>query len=495
MTVLFWPRHADKPLPNTTGVVVGWFHDKDTVICAKILYHNDKEVVKTILKRKRSPDGLQLIGKWDPTTSLGSSPSLYDLQTFVPTSVGPWWSDKKKQDEDLLVYYTPGQVYKVKRNSFASILVRLNHVEMIIDRLKQKPVASEDHQQVKKKRPPKKADVAPAFRHRHSLLMNHFYQNSIPGRIPLLQLLWADDEKARGAARLKHALDFVLGIVGCALILLHAEMLEQALSVVLDSHGRLRTATLWLESFPAGFKLNVPLTRNMGHELLLLLEYWDTHILQTVLGSVGQRTLILQCLALVSLVFGLTTFLAVLVDVVRFFTLDLAVIHTFFAKVHQFQLYMLSSLWKLFRGKKHNPLRQRTDTMEYDSMQLLVGMLAFTFVLFLFTTILVYHAFFGTVYILVQPVGLWLIYGFIKDFPFASMWMRWRHPAQVGVGIYLEEQSPTTVRLCVIPKSYSSVMAKFVRRYPGRVVRLGFAAVTKLITGQRLEMLRDCISD
>jgi phosphatidylinositol glycan class Q protein len=263
----------------------------------------------------------------------------------------------------------------------------------------------------------------------------------------------------------------------------------------LSCNDHLRTAIVWLESFPAGFKLNVPLTRNMGHQLLLLLDHWQSHVLQPVLGSVDRRSLIVNGLAMTSLVFGSTTLVALLVDAVQVLTLHLTLIHLFFARVHKFQLYMLSSLWKLFRGKKRNPLRQRTDTMEYDSMQLLVGMLAFTFVLFLFTTILVYHVFFGTITFLIQPIGLWLMYGFVNDFPFGQLWKRFLHPTKVGVGIYLKEQSPTTAWLCVIPRSYISVMATFFKRYVGRILRLSLSAVASLATGERIEMLRRCISD
>ena len=54
------------------------------------------------------------------------------------------------------------------------------------------------------------------------------------------------------------------------------------------------------------------------------------------------------------------------------------------------------SLWRLFRGKKFNPLRNRVDSSPHENVeQLFVGTLAFTILLFLYPTTLVYYAVFA----------------------------------------------------------------------------------------------------
>ena len=54
------------------------------------------------------------------------------------------------------------------------------------------------------------------------------------------------------------------------------------------------------------------------------------------------------------------------------------------------------SLWRLFRGKKYNPLRNRVDSSPHENVeQLFVGTLAFTILLFLYPTTLVYYAVFA----------------------------------------------------------------------------------------------------
>ena len=52
------------------------------------------------------------------------------------------------------------------------------------------------------------------------------------------------------------------------------------------------------------------------------------------------------------------------------------------------------SLWRLFRGKKYNPLRDRVDTSSSDVDQLFLGTLAFTILLFLYPTTLMYFTVF-----------------------------------------------------------------------------------------------------
>lgn len=60
-------------------------------------------------------------------------------------------------------------------------------------------------------------------------------------------------------------------------------------------------------------------------------------------------------------------------------------------------MYALGSLWRLFRGKKWNVLRQRVDSAVYDADQLFVGTLLFTVLLFLLPTIGLYYVVFTLV--------------------------------------------------------------------------------------------------
>lgn len=70
--------------------------------------------------------------------------------------------------------------------------------------------------------------------------------------------------------------------------------------------------------------------------------------------------------------------------------------------IHPYRLYGvqvrgLISLWRLFIGRKQNPLRHRVDSCQYSHHQLFIGTLAFTILLFLLPTTMLYYAVFTTV--------------------------------------------------------------------------------------------------
>uniref|UniRef100_A0A0N5AWU4 7TM_GPCR_Srx domain-containing protein n=1 Tax=Syphacia muris TaxID=451379 RepID=A0A0N5AWU4_9BILA len=55
------------------------------------------------------------------------------------------------------------------------------------------------------------------------------------------------------------------------------------------------------------------------------------------------------------------------------------------------------SLWRVFRGRKYNPLRKRVDSLQLDSRQLFIATLFFTILLFLYPTVIIYYLVFSTV--------------------------------------------------------------------------------------------------
>lgn len=63
-------------------------------------------------------------------------------------------------------------------------------------------------------------------------------------------------------------------------------------------------------------------------------------------------------------------------------------------RLYNLQLRALSSLWRLFRGKKWNVLRRRVDSAVYDVDQLFLSTLLFTILLFLLPTTALFYAVF-----------------------------------------------------------------------------------------------------
>lgn len=66
-------------------------------------------------------------------------------------------------------------------------------------------------------------------------------------------------------------------------------------------------------------------------------------------------------------------------------------------RLFNIQLNALISLFRLFLGKKKNPLRERVDSCQYKPDQLFVGTLLFTILLFLVPTTWVYYTVFTMV--------------------------------------------------------------------------------------------------
>lgn len=66
-------------------------------------------------------------------------------------------------------------------------------------------------------------------------------------------------------------------------------------------------------------------------------------------------------------------------------------------RMYGLQINGLISLWRLFIGRKYNPLRNRIDSHQYSHNQLFIGTLGFTIFLFLLPTTLLYYVVFTVV--------------------------------------------------------------------------------------------------
>ena len=107
-------------------------------------------------------------------------------------------------------------------------------------------------------------------------------------------------------------------------------------------------------------------------------------------------------------VFGISLMLSFLYDWIAISMFHVFVLYAATKRLFDTQYYILSSLWKLFRGlyccfvtfvdpelgKKINPLRRRVDSCEYTINQLLLGTVIFTINFFLMPTVMVFYGFF-----------------------------------------------------------------------------------------------------
>ncbi|XP_075021882.1 phosphatidylinositol N-acetylglucosaminyltransferase subunit Q isoform X1 [Calonectris borealis] len=123
----------------------------------------------------------------------------------------------------------------------------------------------------------------------------------------------------------------------------------------------------WLMGAPAGLKMNRALDQVLGRFFLYHIHLWISYIhlmspfIEMILWYVGLSA----CL-------GLTVALCILSDIIALLTFHIYCFYVYGARLYCLKIYGLSSLWRLFRGKKWNVLRQRVDSCSYDLDQVVL---------------------------------------------------------------------------------------------------------------------------
>jgi hypothetical protein len=270
-------------------------------------------------------------------------------------------------------------------------------------------------------------------------------------------------------------LDALLGLLIAILLLValrYTNLASYSVTIQQGSLQVLQDYIVWLERFPAGFKLNVQLTHNMGHEIRNLIGVHQQLLESSTLWNVEYcQTWGIPILAFVAATFGWTTFLAVVMDLWRLQIIYAIVLAFSFRNLYKAELYLLSALWRLFRGKKRNVLRQRTDSMQYDAMQLLVGTVGFCICIFLWTTIWVYYTFFmvWNVWMHLPLFLLWIVYSVSRTIPLGHLWWRSFRPNWFAKNVYVQtlkennddddgDDDVWVTRLCTIAEPTASIL-------------------------------------
>ncbi|XP_020272584.1 uncharacterized protein LOC109847759 isoform X5 [Asparagus officinalis] len=150
------------------------------------------------------------------------------------------------------------------------------------------------------------------------------------------------------------------------------------------------TYILFNNTTEAGFKLNRELAELLGMVSLNAIQIFST--LWFFLGFFWWH--FIKGLALSGIILGLTVPAALCIDMLKVATLHVQTLHWLMSLLYSQQIQALASLWRLFRGRKWNPLRQRLDSYDYTVEQHVVGALFFTPLLLLLPTTSVFYIFF-----------------------------------------------------------------------------------------------------
>lgn len=148
----------------------------------------------------------------------------------------------------------------------------------------------------------------------------------------------------------------------------------------------------WLMDVPAGLKLNAQMTEFLAVKCLSVLSLWKYFYLSFIHFYLNYIIVVIFSLRFA----GLTVVLSITHDFMKFLNLCLICFYIFSVFLLQNQVSALKSLFRLFMGKKRNPLRNRIDSCDYDTSHLLLGTLFFTILLFLLPTTAMFYLVFFT---------------------------------------------------------------------------------------------------
>ena len=196
-------------------------------------------------------------------------------------------------------------------------------------------------------------------------------------------------------------LDRILGVLWSIVIYFNREWLIETLHGLIkkSSVELLEKYIVWLMGWPAGLKLNNNLDKFLGELFFWLLDLWNYF-------PIDKSTLstLVHCVCVAGVASGFSLEVALLHDFLLLSSAHVLLFHRIAARLFNWQLRALVSLFHLFRGKKWNVLRVRLDSNNFDMDQLLLGTVLFTLLFFCFPTIAVYYYLFAASKLLITLV-------------------------------------------------------------------------------------------
>jgi phosphatidylinositol glycan class Q protein len=231
--------------------------------------------------------------------------------------------------------------------------------------------------------------------------------------------------------------DVIIGIALGSYIIDNANWVAFQINSVLTGwtvEGLQRTIS-WLMDWPAGLKLNNELAAFLGDLFLWVIENWAACIanLQPYLPHI---IYVVGCSSFA----GASMPIALFSDLVSILTVHIYSFYVASARIFNWQLTIIISLFHLFRGKKRNVLRHRIDSCDYDLDQLLLGTILFTVLFFLLPTVIVFYLTFASARMLIISLkaALDTCLAFLNHFPLFALMLRVKDSRRLPGGIRFE---------------------------------------------------------
>ncbi|GJQ73535.1 hypothetical protein Trydic_g13886 [Trypoxylus dichotomus] len=205
---------------------------------------------------------------------------------------------------------------------------------------------------------------------------------------------------------LSKVIDMLIGFIALYIFFEYENIILKFLNDIAENiiYG-LKNLLIFLMGSPIGLKLNYAFNTTLGTFFFYHIFLWKTFMqfIRPYLYSVFY-------ILLIPASFGLSFQAAILDDLIKICTIHVYCIYIYAARLYGLQINGLISLWRLFIGRKYNPLRNRIDSHQYSHNQLFIGTLGFTIFLFLLPTTLLYYVVFTVFRLFLKVLNLSLIY-------------------------------------------------------------------------------------
>jgi len=231
--------------------------------------------------------------------------------------------------------------------------------------------------------------------------------------------------------------DVIIGIAIGSYIIDNADAVAYRIDSLITAYSveGLQQIIPWLTKNPAGLKLNTDLAKFLGDLFLWVIDYWSS-CMQSLRPSLP---ILVRLVGLASFA-GATMPISMISDLISLLTVH---IHSFYiasARIYNWQLTIILSLFQLFRGRKRNVLRNRIDRCDYDLDQLLLGTILFTLLFFLLPTVAVFYTTFAgarmAIIALKAALDTWL--ACLNHFPLFALMLRVKDSRRLPGGIRFE---------------------------------------------------------
>ncbi|KPI35179.1 N-acetylglucosaminyl-phosphatidylinositol biosynthetic protein gpi1 [Cyphellophora attinorum] len=231
--------------------------------------------------------------------------------------------------------------------------------------------------------------------------------------------------------------DVIIGIAIGSFINDNATQVSRFLATIVNEYTieGLKRMIRWLMDNPGGLKLNTELAAFLGDLFLWVIEYWSGTLIYFVVPHLPTMVYFIS----VSSFAGASMPIAILSDLISLLTIHIYSFYIASARIFNWQLTIIVSLFHLFRGKKRNVLRNRIDNCDYDLDQLLLGTILFTLLFFLLPTVIVFYITFAfaRMSIITVKASLDSCLACLNHFPLFAIMLRVKDSKRLPGGIHL----------------------------------------------------------